>query len=64
MDVNLLCKSNKSFLYERNIGLKCDMVQFSRVKIFRQNNRFTAPAPKAQRQEVANVLKEVIKKIY
>ena len=40
------------------------MIHFSGVKIFRQNNGFNAPAPKAQRQEVANVLKEVIKKIY
>ena len=47
--VDLSCKSNKSFLYERNIGLKWDMIQFFWVKTFQQKKGFTLPAPKAQR---------------
>ena len=46
--VNLSRKSNKLFLYEKNIGLKWDMVQFSWVKIFKQKEGFTLPAPKGQ----------------
>ena len=37
------------FLYEKNIGLKGDLVQFSWVKIFKQKKGFTLPAPKGQR---------------
>ena len=31
------------------------MIQFSLVKTFKQKKRFTLPAPKAQREQVANV---------
>ena len=44
--VNLSCKSNKLFLYEKKIGLKWDMVQFSWVKIFKQQKGFTLSVPK------------------
>ena len=41
--VDLSCKSNKLFLYERNIGLKWDMIQFSWVKTFNQKKGSTLP---------------------
>ena len=47
--VNVSCKTNELFLYERNISLKWDMILVSWVKTFKQKKGFTFPAPKAQR---------------
>ena len=47
--LNLSCKSDKLFLYERNIGFQWDMIQFSSAKTFKQKKGFTLSAPEAQR---------------